>query len=687
MQSFLGIFNTDLVNKYKQRIPLRALAKSFIDGPFGLPQCLGHDMHRPAGWAELLGLHFEKNICSLIGISNVPESDDENELICQKHNIAHRKYVEEMTRDSRKPFLESLKALGFGTPKITYAECCIALEENIAVKLFPEFFGKCDKDGLIAVSDILTDFTYFGDGIFCSKTTDYAVLAHQFFRKRLSIHNSCCNLFLNELIQSDNPKWNAKIRIDRNMLGWKHGVKRSIELEYWYGPKFNDDVSKIQKGVARHKSSENESLYNLIDSTEFSWYYDNQSHTFECEEITTQPSVGVSEEQYGFRYIHSIYEHDKQSIVHFDAAIKLYNEEEYVKRLDQSLDKVDKNIPYTKLFRIDGQLAVSDWKRLCVLFMQGNSLVSEYFGVKQFDDNDAIAAPPNEPYGEKISNRLYRKEYGVRAFLSCVDGEIDSDAIDEFDVFSNGENECSVVDYDVIELVKELNKNGIDLHIPDSVIRMDVADSYINIPTIKISDDENFDKKASIVLQSLCSVLKLYDEHYCQECVAFTIAWPFMSRIAKLSFIGGIQDVLDSVGKINNLPKTEEKFLDFAEEIQKDINLHTAKDCSYDKLSPIGLNGNIRLHRATMRSSDIQIVQKKDELAIKLSEEATEIAKKYNIVAVAAWNVKSSLCTICGKDYWHCAHRVFLDRDCEIEIKDIKRLGFFWSIGNKSKES
>lgn len=685
MQSFLGIFNTNLVNKYKQRIPLRVLAKSFIDCPLGLPQCIGHDSHRPAGLAELLGLHFEKNICSLIGISNVPESDDENKWICQKHNIAHQKYVDEMTKDSRKTFLESLKALGCDLPKITYAGCCIALGENIAVKVFPELFNKCDDDGLISVSDILTDFTYYGDGIFCSKNNDYAILAHQFFRRRLSIHNSYCNLFLNELIQSNNSNWNAKIRIDRNALGWKHNAKRSIELEYWYGPKFDDDVSKIPKGVARHKASEKESLYNLVDSTEFSWYNDKHSHTFECEEITTQPSVGVSEEQYGFRYIHSIYEHDQQSIVHFDAAIKLYNEEEYVKRLDQSLDKVDKNIPYTKLFRIDGQLAVSDWKRLCVLFMQGNSLVSEYFGVKQFSDKaDDVK---EVVHGERLSNSLYKNEYCVRAFLSCVDGTVESDSVDEFDVLNDGEHEYSVIDYDVIELVKELHKKGMELHIPDSVIRMDVADSYINIPTIKISDDEKFDKKVLIVLQSLCSVLKLYDEHYCQECVAFTIAWPFMGRIAKLSFIGGIRDVLDCVEKIDIFPKTEEQFLDFAEEIQRNINLHAANNCTYDKLSPIGLNGNIRLHRATMRSSDIQIVQKKDELAIKLSEEATEIAKKYNIVAVAAWNVKSSLCTICGKDYWHCAHRVFLDRDCKIEIKDAKHLGFFWSIGDKSKES
>lgn len=678
MKSFLGIFNTDLVNKYKQRVPLRALAKSFIDGPFGLPQCLGHDMHRPAGWAELLGLHFEKNICSLIGVSNVPENDEEGELICRKHKVARQKYVDEMTRDLRKPFLESLKAFGFGTPKTTYAECCIALEENTAVKVFPEFFGKCDKDGLIAVSDILTDFTYFGDGIFCSKTTDYAVLVHQFFRKRLSIHNSCCNLFLNELIQSDNPNWNAKIRIDRNMLGWKHGVKRSIELEYWYGPKFNDDVSKIQKGVARHKSSENESLYNLIDSTEFSWYYDNQSHTFECEEITTQPSVGVSEEQYGFRYIHSIYEHDKQSIVHFDAAIKLYNEEEYVKRLDQSLDKVDKNIPYTKLFRIDGQLAVSDWKRLCVLFMQGNSLVSEYFGVKQFPDKADDVKEVS--HGERLSNSLYKNEYGVRAFLSCVDGTVESDSIDEFDVLSDGEHEYSVIDYDVIELVKELHKKGMELHIPDSVIRMNVADSYINIPTIKISDDEKFDKKVLIVLQSLCSVLKLYKEHYCQKNVALTLAWPFLERIAKLSFVGRIQDVLDCVAKINRFPKTKEEFLDFAEDLQKDINLHTAEENTFDKLSPIGLNGNMRLHRRPIESSSCKIIREDGKLFIDLSEEMAEIAQNHKILPVIAFNIKSSLCSICGKEYWNCEHQRFVDGNCSEIIKDADIIGCFWSV-------
>ena len=48
MQSFLSIFNTDLVNKYKLRIPLRELASSFIDSPSGLPQCLGHDNYGEA---------------------------------------------------------------------------------------------------------------------------------------------------------------------------------------------------------------------------------------------------------------------------------------------------------------------------------------------------------------------------------------------------------------------------------------------------------------------------------------------------------------------------------------------------------------------------------------------------------------------------------------------------------------
>jgi hypothetical protein len=37
---------------------------------------------------------------------------------------------------------------------------------------------------------------------------------------------------------------------------------------------------------------------------------------------------------------------------------------------------------YTKLFRIDGKLTLSDWKSLTTNYLQGNPLIYEYFGIE-----------------------------------------------------------------------------------------------------------------------------------------------------------------------------------------------------------------------------------------------------------------------------------------------------------------
>lgn len=684
MISRLCIFNTDLVNKYNQRIPLRGLAKGLIDNPYGMPQCMGHDKHRPVGWAKLLGLYFEKGVCSLIGVSNIYEGENENKILCEKYSSFQKKFLYDATINSKQQLLEAGTIYQCTSPQITHVGCSALVDNDIAAKVFPELFDKCDDDGLIALSDVLVDFTYFGDGIFCSKTNNFAVIVHQYFRKRLSIHNNYCNLFLNELILTKKSNWNVKIRIDRNVLGWKHDVQRSIELEYWYGPKFDNDISKIPYGIAKYKASKIDEEFNLIDSTDFFWYNDKQTHTFQCEEIATEPSVGISSELYGMRYIHSIFNHDKQSIVHFDAAIRMYNEEKYLKRLDSTVDKVDKDCLYTKLFRIDGQIEVSDWKRLCVLYMQGNTLVSEYFGIKQFPDKNNHEIKEISR-GEKLSKGLYRKEYGPRAFLSYIDGAIDSDKFDEFDIFSDGENKNSVVDSDSIELVKELKKNGLNLQFPDNVLRMDVNDSYINIPTIKISNDENFEKKISLIIQSLCSVLSLYKNHYSQKNIAFTLAWPFLERIAKLSFIGGINDVLDCVNQVTTLPKTEKEFLDFAEKIQKNINQYNVLENTYDKLSSIGLNGNIRLLRKSILASESKTIKldENGKIIIELANDAIDFLKKLYLKPVLALNITSSQCSVCGKEYQFCEHQKYKDENCFENIKDFQFKGIFWSINDE----
>ena len=108
--------------------------------------------------------------------------------------------------------------------------------------------------------------------------------------------------------------------------------------------------------------------------------------------------------------------------------------------------------------------------------------------------------------------------------------------------------------------------------------------------------------------------------------------------------------------------------------------MHTAEENTFDKLSPIGLNGNMRLHRRPIESSSCKIIREDGKLFIDLSEEMAEIAQNHKILPVIAFNIKSSLCSICGKEYWNCEHQRFVDGNCSEIIKDADIIGCFWSV-------
>jgi hypothetical protein len=67
------------------------------------------------------------------------------------------------------------------------------------------------------------------------------------------------------------------------MVGLAISYKGPIELEYWWGPKFNEDLSEINFGVTKHSADEDEQLFHGISATEFWWHKQNEIKTYECE--------------------------------------------------------------------------------------------------------------------------------------------------------------------------------------------------------------------------------------------------------------------------------------------------------------------------------------------------------------------------------------------------------------------
>jgi hypothetical protein len=123
-----------------------------------------------------------------------------------------------------------------------------------------------------------------------------------------------------------------RIAIDKNLIGLSETYRGVLEFDYWWGPKFNNDISSIPNEVTRYESNEEQKFFSSVLGTEFWWKTDENEKTLEIEEIREQPSLGIDKDSYGCRYIHSIYDNDKSEFIHFDSAIRLYSDEQILQR-------------------------------------------------------------------------------------------------------------------------------------------------------------------------------------------------------------------------------------------------------------------------------------------------------------------------------------------------------------------
>ena len=243
-------------------------------------------------------------------------------------------------------------------------------------------------------------------GVFHEPKRDLVLFAHRFFRRSLSHRNSLNQYVLRSFHRAATAgEVTARLRLDPSLLGHPGSARDIMELEYWHGPRFDDDISTIPAGVAEHASDEREKFFSAVSKTHI-WWKDPEERrredtgpcmvrTFEIEELVEDPSPGLAENVFGCRYAHAEYDIEQVAISHFDGAIRAYEGDVYLARLDRLIDRAGKHADYTKLFRLDGLIPVATWKRVLTDFYRGNGLVPEYLGAlselppQPIDDADA----------------------------------------------------------------------------------------------------------------------------------------------------------------------------------------------------------------------------------------------------------------------------------------------------------
>ncbi|UGV28270.1 hypothetical protein E0H22_22875 [Rhodopseudomonas boonkerdii] len=556
MKSDFAVLNTDRVNRKNIRFPAAVLMRAEEEhvreawlsrAPLGTPAHMQHDMHRVIGWSQNLGHYIDGEMVRVLGRIDYPENDADRDQL-QTMVACHRRRVNDaQTRSFRDELSTKIGLLN--DPDLTFIrmEAVFARREGLAANLYPEFFAPgadlVDKDGLVDYQELLSRTVELLPGVFHDKNRDLVLVAHRFFRRRLSHLNSLNIDFLSRFaeVAKATPGIRARIRLDPDLLGHSASVRSLIELEYWRGPKYNDDISKIPNGVAEHKADDHTRRFEGVDRTQIWWKapetrivdgVPTNYRTFEVEELIEDPSPGLADGRYGCRYAHAEYSDSASAITHFDGAIRAYSGEKYLSRIDLAIDHAGKHSEYTKLFRFDGRVSVPQWKRLLSDHYRGNNLIPEYLGTP---------AEPQSPRGAtQLADLEQAAEPPLAVLISLGPGRIaDGTMLYQEHTLRIGDHLVPFVEVGVGAVAQHFNGKH-----DDQICPIGYRDGILNLSRLGIAGSDKTSDRFADQVGRLADALEVDIEGGQTRQVAIPIMWDSDDIVVTLTLAGQAAPVL-----------------------------------------------------------------------------------------------------------------------------------------------
>lgn len=619
MKRSLGVFNSDQVNLSGFRIPASELVKAeerhrmerMGDGlPIGLPVNIQHDMHRPIGWSQVLGHFVDGAMVRVVGLINEAETDDEKSRLValvsgfwDHHHDKGMDVFKEELMERIKPSAVSEDA------RFLHIESYVVSHPNLAAELYPELFAETsdlvDKDGLTDYRALSKRLKQLQPGVFHDLERDLLLFAHRFFRRSLSHRNKLNDYFLSSFDKTASER-NAvvpRLRLDPDLIGHpatNHGL---VELEYWRGPRFTDDISSIPSGVAEHKASKRTMYYDGIDKTQVWWKApesrrEADSHveyrTLEVEELIENPSGGLVGECFGCRYAHAEFSSDVSAITHFDGAIRAYEGEAYLERIDASIDRAGKRSQYTKLFRFDGPLPVESWKRVLSDYFRGNPLVPEYLGAPSEEVEalnpgiaDQIPEPPIAAGADAVATEL-------SAFISLAPGELPDEISVEFGTASLKDDRRMQTVETGCEAVDQYLRKRIDL---SAITSLGSTDGTLDLSTLSFGPSSGFPESMHEAVAELSKALLQDIERFDVQKVALALRWQHDKLLTTLSFRGTSRLVAQVLERLFSIVDVTKPASEWIEPLSGCIKKVAPSSAASDDLTGV-LRGRLTLERA-----------------------------------------------------------------------------------------
>lgn len=691
MQKSFSVLNSDRVNKYGYLIPISVMEDMmWMKATEGVPMHISHDMHRPIGCMIPFALYFEPKLVRSLGLTLLPETEDESKQILDFKKYSSYTHIKKEIDNNKEKLFKVLENSLSKNHKYISAGTLAVFDKNIVEKYFSKLVKLKEKDkaGLINIKDLEKDFTYKYHGVFIHNELPLCIYSHNYFRKSLSRHNNFHHLFLDEFMTHKNKdKVTLKIAIDWDMIGYAPDFLQTLEFEYWFGPKYDDDISKITPGLTKHMCNDFEKEYYEISSTEFYWKKNKNLKEFELEELK-ENNAPTLEDFFGCRYVHSIYDTNKNTFVHFDGAIRGYTSELYFDRMDKNMTEFGRKSDYKKLFRIDGDLDLKDWKNLTTKYMQGNPLIYEYFDIDK---------PESQYKKDKVDKTLIEglvphsidKKDGIRILVSYHNKNEDfkdkTHSVSIYDIISIDNVSHSILEGNIIEIKKAFQRLGRNLFIKDDILLGSFKDEYWNIPCI-FHNNVNTAENIKITLSALKLVFSKMIEGDVNSVISFTLSWNMEGKEVRISSYGHIENLYKWLLSFEVIPIDRSEFKKWLENQREYLNSNFNACIDKPPVQNIAqFDGVFYIKRKMIQDEFEPIPMEKENSLICQFKIPNNDSEKYSAIIDGAINpimfyiIDKSTCSKSGLDYRDSSYSKFLDDDVHVVVEKISGLTFYWS--------
>lgn len=606
----------------------------------------------------------------------IPENDAEKARV---DGQVRKSYISRTEKEHGRDFERLISLLSdvlSERNKRIYTDSVAIIDQGIVPRLIPELWGQRDADGLIHLHNL----TPVLPGIF--KYGEFLIYAHPYLRRSLSRFNSLNVPFLT-CLQEKMP--NAKIALDADMIGLAGTESPHREYAYWWGPQFDNDLSKIPLGVSHFENEHYDRLMSPILRTECGWYIQDDIRTFECEEITDVQNIYHSDDMYGCRYVHSMLSADSGLPCHLDGAIRAYDDEKMLHRLDVNLKQADRNTVYTKLWRVDQQIPVEIWKELITHYYRDNHLLGEYFGGVDQRQKEYIEEAGDDQDSSRLKNELIPADLqpgdGIRLFITIDDKE---DDFGEFDLkfrphtYSKPANQSiRAIEYESITLCKQLSKSGIAVRMPYCP-RLAFNDTAFNFPIIVCKSID----VANSAISTVFDFSTVWNRHHDNRVISFGIKVNYSDYAVTYSFVGHIDDFVNMNRDFDfSIPTKPDKIVGWAKDLRTYLDRY---NISY-LCPPLGAMlsaDNTLIYKRIFVDTPLDTITAdgKGYIAeLTVSPEIEQQVSENGITATLALNVKNSICCKCGKPYQQCDCIKYMDPLCTDNLVDFDLIGMFWT--------